>query len=343
MAEMINYRMNLVIDPKNAIKANRELRAMERYFERIQGRVYKIGRTRMAPEIVLKDSASKGLDALLDKINRVKSQVIQASANVNLNVKQTATTGGNSGAPSFPDFSSLTGELQANTAALTSMTDKLGSLKLGGQPKEDKPKSIWDKIKDGFGAAKSIGGGVKNVMEIPDKFQEMKDTFLGKSEEKCCCCKNFSSGLGLDVPGNESSKDKGKPGKKKGRFRKTLGKLGGLVETVGSAGSDLIGGFQDFGKLFGGKNKDDALSNHSKDTGKSNSATTDSAAKKLDKSSSGIAASTPKAPETNTAITSTPKVPEKNAAIASAPKELEKSVAESAPKGIGKIGKPPAL
>lgn len=36
MAEAMNYRMNLVIDPKNVIKANRELRAMERYFERIQ-------------------------------------------------------------------------------------------------------------------------------------------------------------------------------------------------------------------------------------------------------------------------------------------------------------------
>ncbi|MGV2806325.1 hypothetical protein GNF85_22535, partial [Clostridium perfringens] len=68
MAEAMNYRMNLVIDPKNVIKANRELRAMERYFERIQGRVMRIGRTRMAPEIVLKDSASKGLDSLLAKM-----------------------------------------------------------------------------------------------------------------------------------------------------------------------------------------------------------------------------------------------------------------------------------
>ena len=41
---------------------------MERYFERIQGRVMRIGRTRMAPEIVLKDFASKGLDNLLAKM-----------------------------------------------------------------------------------------------------------------------------------------------------------------------------------------------------------------------------------------------------------------------------------
>lgn len=74
MAEAMNYRMNLVIDPKNVIKANRELRVMERYFERIQGRVMRIGRTRMAPEIVLKDFASKGLDNLLAKMQRVKSQ-----------------------------------------------------------------------------------------------------------------------------------------------------------------------------------------------------------------------------------------------------------------------------
>lgn len=87
MAETMNYRMNLVIDPKNVIKANRELRAMERYFERIQGRVLRIGRTRMAPEIVLKDRASKGLDNLLRKLQRVRSEVINASGTVTLKVK----------------------------------------------------------------------------------------------------------------------------------------------------------------------------------------------------------------------------------------------------------------
>lgn len=69
MAESLSYRMNLVIDPKNVVKANRELRAMERYFERIEGRVMRIGRTRMAPEIVLKDSASKALDGCWRKSN----------------------------------------------------------------------------------------------------------------------------------------------------------------------------------------------------------------------------------------------------------------------------------
>lgn len=96
MAEALNYRMNLVIDPKNVIKANRELRAMERYFERIQGRVLKIGRTRMAPEIVLNDMASKGLDNLLNKINRVKSQIINASGNVNLKVNSQSGSGSRS-------------------------------------------------------------------------------------------------------------------------------------------------------------------------------------------------------------------------------------------------------
>lgn len=328
---------------------------MERYFERIQGRVYKIGRTRMVPEIVLKDSASKGLDALLDKINRVKSQVIQASANVNLNVKQTAANANlkkaakvnsnvqqqtvanaNASASALVDFSPLTQALQVNSEAVLKFTIALGSLKLGGQPKEDKPNSIWDKIKNGFGAAKSIGSGVKNTMEIPEKILAIRDAFQGKTEDKCCCCKNNLTagvGLGTSARGSGRGRTRGRfgfrrrgeklntptlsteqvnPATKKGRFRKVVGAAGGLLEGIGSIGSDFIGGFQDFGKLFGGQGDKSGI--------------TSTVSKDLSKGSS-------------VAEASTPKVPEKNAAIASAPKELEKSVAESAPKGIGKIGK----
>lgn len=124
MAEAMNYRMNLVIDPKNVIKANRELRAMERYFERIQGRVLRIGRTRMAPEIVLKDRASKGLDNLLAKINRVKSQVINASGNLNMNVNVK-----HSAQPL--NFDPLVKALKENTVALKGLADALAKLQLG--------------------------------------------------------------------------------------------------------------------------------------------------------------------------------------------------------------------
>lgn len=270
MAEAINYRMNLVIDPKNVIKANRELRAMERYFERIQGRVLKIGRTRMAPEIVLKDSASKGLDSLLDKFNRVKSQVMQASANVNLNVKQ---TGGEM------DFTPVIQVLQANTVALDKLTVSIGKIGTQGGAKEEKPKSIWDKIKDGFGVAKSIGGGVKSAAEIPEKFKAIGDAWKGTAENKSCCCQGSLSGLSGEgrnktTKGSSGRKKRGSifrekknlnssnetptpksevNGGKKGRFRKTVGTAGALLETIGSAGGDLIGGFQGFGKLFSGK------------------------------------------------------------------------------------------
>ncbi|MCP3744255.1 hypothetical protein [Paenibacillus sp. A3M_27_13] len=115
MAEALNYRMNLVIDPKNVIKANRELRAMERYFERIQGRVLKIGRTRMAPEIVLNDMASKGLDNLLNKINRVKSQIINASGSVDLKVKSSSSV-------SIDGISGLITALENNTKAVRGNT-----------------------------------------------------------------------------------------------------------------------------------------------------------------------------------------------------------------------------
>lgn len=314
MAEAINYRMNLVIDPKNVIKANRELRAMERYFERIQGRVLKIGRTRMVPEIVLKDSASKGLDSLYEKFNRVKSQVIQASANVNLNVKQQTAANVN---PNIQmDFSPMVQALQANTEAVTNLTSTLGSLKLGGDAKEDKPKTMWDKIKDGFGAAKTVGGGVKNAMEIPEKIQAIRDAWQGKTDNKCCCCKGGLAGIGgIDIApkgskkGSRRFKNRGnrantptpsieleKPATKKGRFRKTAGAAGALLETIGGAGEGLIGGFQGFGKLFGGKsNKSATAPSAPKDFVKSDKSDIASSASKVGKSAkSGIFSSAAK-------------------------------------------------
>ncbi|MGW8957530.1 hypothetical protein [Paenibacillus sp. NPDC055715] len=130
MAEALNYRMNLVIDPKNVIKANRELRAMERYFERIQGRVMKIGRTRMAPEIVLNDMASKGLDNLLNKINRVKSQIINASGNVNVKVSSSSSN------ISIEGVNALVKALDSNTRAVKNM-----ALFNGNKPPKEKEES----------------------------------------------------------------------------------------------------------------------------------------------------------------------------------------------------------
>lgn len=117
---------------------------MERYFERIQGRVLKIGRTRMAPEIVLNDMASKGLDNLLNKINRVKSQIINASGNVNVKVNSgTAKVGP---VKSDNNLSTVlkanTTAVEANTAAIADLSTKLGSMKLGGETKEEEPKGF---------------------------------------------------------------------------------------------------------------------------------------------------------------------------------------------------------
>lgn len=168
MAEALNYRMNLVIDPKNVIKANRELRAMERYFERIQGRVLKIGRTRMAPEIVLNDMASKGLDNLLNKINRVKSQIINASGNVN--VKVNSGTAKADPVKSDNNLSTVlkanTTAVEANTKAIADLSTKLGSVTPAAEKKEE-PKTVWGKTKDFFGNLKKIGGGIKNLSEAP--------------------------------------------------------------------------------------------------------------------------------------------------------------------------------
>ncbi len=188
MAEDMNYRMNLVIDPKNVIKANRELRAMERYFERIQGRVMRIGRTRMAPEIVLKDSASKGLDNLLAKMQRVKSQVIQASANVKLNVQKQVDTNLNLSVQkqieasvqvdlraAGLDFSPLTDALTANTEAVDKLTVALGSLQLGGGGSGKK--SGWDTALNVFGTITAIGSTMKNGGQLYGKGTKMREAW----------------------------------------------------------------------------------------------------------------------------------------------------------------------
>lgn len=252
MAETLNYRLNLVIDPKNVIKANRELRAMERYFERIQGRVLKIGRTRMVPEIALKDSASKGLDSLLEKINRVKSQVIRATAHVNV-----VAQGPKAGGGSSEGASQMIQIIQANSTAVLKLTGIMESINTGtsGEKKKEEPKSILDKMKDGFGAAKSLGNGTKSLGELPEKFKKLKNPDK-KDETKT------AEIAGQNSPALPKETEAGDPKPKSGRFRgkggKFLGKMtafGDLIGTLGSAGEDLIGGVQGIGKLLGGKKK----------------------------------------------------------------------------------------
>lgn len=182
MAEALNYRMNLVIDPKNVIKANRELRAMERYFERIQGRVLKIGRTRMAPEIVLNDMASKGLDNLLNKINRVKSQIINASGNVNVKVNSQSGSGSpkTDNNPSIVLLSTAvqlnTVAVNANTTAIAGLIAKVGSTTPAAEKKEE-PKDALTQVKDFLGNVKKVGEGVKSISEAPEAFKKFKTDF----------------------------------------------------------------------------------------------------------------------------------------------------------------------
>ncbi|MCM3260040.1 hypothetical protein M3664_19760 [Paenibacillus lautus] len=279
MAEAMNYRMNLVIDPKNVIKANRELRAMERYFERIQGRVMRIGRTRMAPEIVLKDSASKGLDNLLAKMQRVKSQVIQASANVKLNVQKQIDTNLNLSVQkqieasvqvdvraAGLDFSPMIAALNANTIAVDKLTDALGSLQLGGGGSGSggqKPKSQLDKVVDLFSATKTFGGGVKSLGELPDKTRKVGDTWLGNQTADT----NKGNSNSENLP-NESRTERGRR-QRKGRGWRTIAAAGDLVETVGNAGAGILGGTRDLWKsgsaLFGGS--DSGIVSGSKDVG----------------------------------------------------------------------------
>ncbi|MFU1797053.1 hypothetical protein ACM1RC_24540 [Paenibacillus azoreducens] len=196
MAQAMNYRMNLVIEPKNVIKANRELRAMERYFERIQGRVLRIGRTRMAPEIVLKDYASKGLDQILHKINRVKSQVIHASGTVKLKVEQGGSEAAEKRrvlkAPSkpqvllaAPDFTPVVQAMNLNSVIVNinsgyirDLTTVLGAIQFGGaSAANEEESSWWEKIKSGVSFAKNTTATVKGITELPRKWSDAKKAF----------------------------------------------------------------------------------------------------------------------------------------------------------------------
>ncbi|MHA2852964.1 hypothetical protein ACXZ7E_03170 [Paenibacillus lautus] len=263
MAEAMNYRMNLVIDPKNVIKANRELRAMERYFERIQGRVMRIGRTRMAPEIVLKDSASKGLDNLLAKMQRVKSQVIQASANVKLNVQKQVETNLNLSVQkqietsvkvdlqAFGlDFSPLTQALQANTDALNQLTDALGSLQLGGGGSGKK--SGWDKALGFIGGVITVGSTMKNGGQLYGKGKKMreawgKDTPTPEPAPRTAPRPNgVRRGGGRGSNSNQStaaapkSEPANKPLTKWGKAFNKAETAGDFIETLGNTGKGAV-------------------------------------------------------------------------------------------------------
>ncbi|WP_127593450.1 hypothetical protein [Paenibacillus lautus] len=263
MAEAMNYRMNLVIDPKNVIKANRELRAMERYFERIQGRVMRIGRTRMAPEIVLKDSASKGLDNLLAKMQRVKSQVIQASANVKLNVQKQIDTNLNLSVQkqieasvqvdlraSGLDFSPLTDALTANTAAVDKLTAALGSLQLGGGGSGKK--SGWDTALGILGGVITVGSTMKNGGQLYGKGSKMREAWSKDTPDPTPAPRtaprpngvrrgggrgsNSNQSQAAPTPNSQGDKPLTKWGK---RFNKAK-TLGDFIETAGNTGKGAV-------------------------------------------------------------------------------------------------------
>lgn len=264
MAEAMNYRMNLVIDPKNVIKANRELRAMERYFERIQGRVMRIGRTRMAPEIVLKDSASKGLDNLLAKMQRVKSQVIQASANVKLNVqKQIESSVKVDLKATGIDFSPMIDALKANTDAVNQLTSTLESQKSGdGNGK----KSFWDKALGVLGIVTLVGSTMRGGGQMKDKSKKMFDSW-GKDKSatntrpvvdknRRVGPRNKGRSANQSTVAAPKTEQAGKPQTKWGKAFSRAEKTGDVIESAGNLGKgalDLIKKASDFAKgMFGG-------------------------------------------------------------------------------------------
>ncbi|MDP4098988.1 hypothetical protein OIN60_19880 [Paenibacillus sp. P96] len=232
MAKNLNYRINLVIEPKNVIRANRELRAMERYFERIQGRVLKIGRTRMMPEVVLKDNASKGLDQLLNKLNRVRSQILNASGTFSMKVTQ-------SGEMSVKGLGLLALELDANTTALTALTEVMkqppsgtastgstGSTASPGSTASN-PKKWYEKATSLFTDVKNLGTGLQSGASAADNIKNFREKFV-------------------DGPAG---------GPPRTKFQKIVGGVTGvgtIASNIGDAGANIVGTLGKWGDAASG-------------------------------------------------------------------------------------------
>ncbi|GIO32011.1 MULTISPECIES: hypothetical protein [Paenibacillus] len=271
MAETMNYRMNLVIDPKNVIKANRELRAMERYFERIQGRVLRIGRTRMAPEIVLKDRASKGLDNLLRKLQRVRSEVINASGTVTLRVEQQGVRKADTSKQSRVESSKLAVKsskkfLQTDTSKLVEKdTSKLTQTDTSSQVQMDTStlvKTLEDNTNAVNGLTNAIGNLQFGVAAQPEKkprsiWDQIKDGFsvaksIGGGVKSATEIPGKFKKIGEALEGKDLSTGKlpeGQPFSKGKRIWNTVGATGDLFGTIGSAGESLMGGMEGFFNL----------------------------------------------------------------------------------------------
>lgn len=233
MDEAVNYRMKLVIDPKNVVKANRELRAMERYFERIQGRVMKIGRTRMVPEIMIRDFASKQIDGVLGKLSRLRSVKMDL-----LNRKQVNSNGVD------PNTLLLTTVLQANTIALQQNTLTLSksanskinieinpvitALSFGNGPAnvpaKDEGKS------EGFG--EKLLGFLQDSLKILEGMKLLDPTFLKRIPKKI-----FGPlGTILDIIAIATSEGRGRAE----AIGSAVGGIGGGL-LLGAAGTALLG------------------------------------------------------------------------------------------------------
>ncbi|MDZ4938573.1 hypothetical protein GNF65_15220, partial [Clostridium perfringens] len=127
-------------------------------------------------------------DNLLAKMQRVKSQVIQASANVKLNVQKQIDTNLNLSVQkqieasvqvdlraAGLDFSPLIQALETNTGAVNQLTNTLGSLDFGGGGGGEK--SGWDTALNVFSTITAIGSTMKNGGQLYGKGSKMREAW----------------------------------------------------------------------------------------------------------------------------------------------------------------------
>ncbi|WP_051289868.1 hypothetical protein [Paenibacillus massiliensis] len=229
MDEAVNYRMKLVIDPKNVVKANRELRAMERYFERIQGRVMKIGRTRMVPEIMIRDYASKQIDGVLGKLRQLKSQ--------RLNVTMKSVKANDAGQSSNNAFGQLIVAVQNNTTAVSSLTSSLGQT---APAAEAKPKRWYEKTAGFFNEVKTFGGTVKSGATTFENVKNFKTKYLTDAANGNAPKTGWKKAVGLATGIGEVVSGVGETG---AGLSNTLGKWGtGIFDFITDAGNSGIVG-----------------------------------------------------------------------------------------------------
>lgn len=183
---------------QNIIKLNNELKFTARHFDQIYRTALKLSRLKLMPRVTLDDKASGDIDRLLVKLAKVKSQVIRASADVNLRVNENRTSSASGITPQKVDLTSISAAINslavklntfgpttnsmATASATASVAIPVTSPAASSAPAvEEEPKTVLTSLIEGLRGGQQMAGGAKGML-APFIGEEKKEG--EKAEEK---------------------------------------------------------------------------------------------------------------------------------------------------------------